>query len=173
MGGKNSWTEPPTFPSAKYWLITVLMSSSSLTWWVFVIIPHSYKLFEICPAWWLLIRQKIDQLFVPCQPRLSVEWDAFEDSSRGKEATTSWNRIPLGGSVTIMNTVEAFKVPYCTALSLSSVLSFHVLQAVDKAAFLQQEGQRLWDNILQNCWEKNPDTLARCRLWNKFWSAKI
>ena len=43
MGGKNSWTEPPTFTSAKYWLITVLMSSSSLTWWVFVIIPHSYK----------------------------------------------------------------------------------------------------------------------------------
>lgn len=74
-------------------------------------------------------------------PRLSVEWDAFEDSSQGKEATTSWNRIPIGGSVTIMNTVEAFK-------------------AVDKAAFLQQEGQRLWDNILQNCWEKNPDTLA-------------
>ena len=54
---------------------------------------------------------KIDQLFVLCQPRLSVEWDAFEDSSQGKEATTSWNRIPLRGSVSIMNTVEAFKVP--------------------------------------------------------------
>ena len=43
---------------------------------------------------------------------MSVEWDAFEDSSQGRKATTSWNRIPLTGSVTIMNTVEAFKVVF-------------------------------------------------------------
>ena len=96
-------------------------------------------------------------MFALYQPRLSVEWDAFEDSSQGREANTSWNRIPLRGSVTIMNTVEAFKVV------LVIIPPFYLpcfFQAVDKAVFLQQEGQRLWDNILQGRWEEDPDTLA-------------
>ena len=59
-----------------------------------------------------------------------------------------------------MNTVEAFKVALTAPLPLN--LIFHFLQAVDKAAFLQQEGQRLWDNILQGCCEKDSDTLAWC-----------
>ena len=55
------------------------------------------------------------------QPRLSVEWDAFEDSSsQGKEASLSWNRIPVNGTVTIKNTVEAFKVPLVFLFGCSS-----------------------------------------------------
>ena len=55
------------------------------------------------------------------QPRLSVEWNAFEDSSsQGKEASLSWNRIPVNGTVTIKNTVEAFKVPLVFLFGCSS-----------------------------------------------------
>ena len=125
------------------------------------------------------------------QPRLSVEWDAFEDSSsQGKEASLSWNRIPVKGSVTIKNTVEAFKVPLvflfgCSSfagvlvlllfllllllllLSSSLLLTFprddpyNASQAADKAAFIQQEGSRLWEDILQDRWRENPDRLVR------------
>ena len=125
------------------------------------------------------------------QPRLSVEWDAFEDSSsQGKEASLSWNRIPVNGTVTIKNTVEAFKVPLvflfgCSSfagvlvlllfllllllllLSSSLLLTFprddpyNASQAADKAAFIQQEGSRLWEDILQDRWRENPDRLVR------------
>ena len=122
------------------------------------------------------------------QPRLSVEWDAFEDSSsQGKEASLSWNRIPVNGTVTIKNTVEAFKVPLvflfgCSSfagvlvlllllllLSMSSSLlltfprddPYNASQAADKAAFIQQEGSRLWEDILQDRWRENPDRLVR------------
>ena len=117
------------------------------------------------------------------QPRLSVEWDAFEDSSsQGKEASLSWNRIPVNGTVTIKNTVEAFKVPLvflfgCSSfagvlvllllMSSSLLLTFprddpyNASQAADKAAFIQQEGSRLWEDILQDRWRENPDRLVR------------
>ena len=126
------------------------------------------------------------------QPRLSVEWDAFEDSSsQGKEASLSWNRIPVNGTVTIKNTVEAFKVPLvflfgCSSFAVVLVLLLFLLllfllllmsssllltfpcddpynasQAADKAAFIQQEGSRLWEDILQDRWRENPDRLVR------------
>ena len=126
------------------------------------------------------------------QPRLSVEWDAFEDSSsQGKEASLSWNRIPVNGTVTIKNTVEAFKVPLvflfgCSSfagvlvlllflllllllllMSSSLLLTFprddhyNACQAADKASFIQQEGSRLWEDILQDRWRENPERLVR------------
>ena len=133
-----------------------------------------------------LVRLKIAQLCSIVsyfQPRLSVEWDAFEDSSsQGKEASLSWNRIPVNGTVTIKNTVEAFKVPLvflfgCSSfagvlvllllMSSSLLLTFprddtyNASQAADKAAFIQQEGSRLWEDILQDRWRENPDRLVR------------
>ena len=138
-----------------------------------------------------LVRLKIVQLCLIIsyfQPRLSVEWNAFEDSSsQGKEASLSWNRIPVNGTVTIKNTVEAFKVPLvflfgCSSfagvlvlllllllllMSSSLLLTFprddpyNASQAADKAAFIQQEGSRLWEDILQDRWRENPDRLVR------------
>ena len=65
------------------------------------------------------------------QPRLSVEWDAFEDSSsQGKEASLSWNRIPVNGTVTIKNTVEAFKVPLVFLFGCSSFAGVLVVDVI-------------------------------------------
>ena len=114
------------------------------------------------------------------QPRLSVEWDAFEASSESRVETrsTSWNRTPLRGSVTIMNTVETFKVTIIITVTITSTVTImntvettlnvapitsydsYFFQAVDKAAFLQKEGERLWSSISQGSWQKDPDTLA-------------
>ena len=142
-------------------------------------------------AWYLHFAHHNCKIVSYFQPRLSVEWDAFEDSSsQGKEASLSWNRIPVNGTVTIKNTVEAFKVPLgflfgCSSfagvlvlllfllllllllLSSSLLLTFprddpyNASQAADKAAFIQQEGSRLWEDILQDRWRENPDRLVR------------
>ena len=38
---------------------------------------------------------------------------------------------------------------------------YNASQAADKAAFIQQEGSRLWEDILQDRWRENPDRLVR------------
>jgi len=50
------------------------------------------------------------------QPRLSVEWNAFD-----KEIETNWNHFSVRGSVTVKNTIESFK-------------------SEDKAAFIKKGG---------------------------------
>jgi len=83
------------------------------------------------------------------QPRLSVEWDAFEAGERrgvegggggGGGPKAVWNCLPVRGSVTVKNTLEAFK-------------------AEDKASFLHQEGVKLWAAIQSGDWLQDPDLL--------------
>jgi len=69
------------------------------------------------------------------QPRLSVEWNAFD-----KEIETNWNNFSVKGTVTVKNTIEAFK-------------------REDKAGFIQKEAAKIWDKISDGSWVDNPEEL--------------
>ena len=62
--------------------------------------------------------------------------------------------VTITSKVTIMNTVESLNVAHITSYDS------YFFQGVDKAAFLQKEGERLWSSISQGSWQKDPDTLA-------------
>jgi len=69
------------------------------------------------------------------QPRLSVEWNAFD-----KEIETNWNNFSVKGTVTVKNTIEAFK-------------------SEDKAGFIQKEAAKIWNKISDGSWVDNPEEL--------------
>jgi len=71
------------------------------------------------------------------QPRLSVEWNAFD-----KEIETNWNHFSVKGTVTVKNTIEAFK-------------------SEDKAAFIKSEGVKIWKIITDGSWLENPEELNK------------
>jgi len=71
------------------------------------------------------------------QPRLSVEWNAFD-----KKIDTNWNHFSLSGAVTVKNTIEAFK-------------------SEDKAAFIKKEGEKIWNIIADGSWLDNPGELTK------------
>jgi len=71
------------------------------------------------------------------QPRLSVEWNAFD-----KEIETSWNSFAVKGSVTVKNTIEAFKTE-------------------DKAAFIKSEAEKIWSKIADGSWLESPEELNK------------
>jgi len=71
------------------------------------------------------------------QPRLSVEWNAFD-----KEIETNWNHFSVRGSVTVKNTIESFK-------------------SEDKAAFIKKEGEQIWKLIADGSWLDNPEGLTK------------
>jgi len=71
------------------------------------------------------------------QPRLSVEWNAFD-----KKVETNWNHFSLSGAVTVKNTIEAFK-------------------SEDKAAFIKKEGEKIWNIIADGSWVDNPGELTK------------
>jgi len=69
------------------------------------------------------------------QPRLSVEWNAFDE-----EIETSWNSFAVKGSVTVKNTIEAFKNE-------------------DKAAFIKSKADKIWSKIADDSWLEAPEDL--------------
>eukprot|EP00092_Neocalanus_flemingeri_P029015 GFUD01031500.1.p1 GENE.GFUD01031500.1~~GFUD01031500.1.p1 ORF type:complete len:680 (+),score=251.80 GFUD01031500.1:45-2084(+) len=71
------------------------------------------------------------------QPRLSVEWNAFE-----KEIETNWNNFAVKGTVTVKNTIEAFKQQ-------------------DKAAFIKLEAEKIWSKIADGSWLDSPEELNK------------
>ena len=71
-------------------------------------------------------------------------------------------------AVVVAGVVAVLVVVVVAAVKSSSLLltfpcddTYNASQAADKAAFIQQEGSRLWKDILQDRWRENPDRLVR------------
>jgi len=79
-----------------------------------------------------------DQSNARLPARLSLEWNAFEESSDRK----SWNNFSVEGSVAIKNTIESFK-------------------EVDKGAFIKSQGESIWETISSGDWLVRPNDLVR------------
>eukprot|EP00088_Acartia_fossae_P058102 TRINITY_DN6790_c0_g2_i2.p1 TRINITY_DN6790_c0_g2~~TRINITY_DN6790_c0_g2_i2.p1 ORF type:complete len:722 (+),score=145.40 TRINITY_DN6790_c0_g2_i2:45-2168(+) len=72
-------------------------------------------------------------------PRLNITWNAL--NTKSQESSSSWTEVDVGGSMLLLNTIEAFK-------------------QLDKSQWIQQQAHQIWTRIHNDEFWTDPSVLS-------------